>query len=69
MSNDLVVIRAYADECAADAAQAELQNAGIHSLLLAGGTPGTGAGIGLAVHQRDVILAEAVLPTTPSNPA
>jgi hypothetical protein len=75
MSEDLVVIRTYADEFAADAAQAELHAAGIHSLLFseqsaAAGTslPG-GSGIGLAVHQRDVKLAEAVLLTTPSNPA
>ena len=71
---ELVVIRTYADEFAADAAQAELHNAGIHSLLLAGGPPRTSEAevddqIGLAVHRRDVKLAEAVLLITPSNPA
>ena len=77
MSEELVVIRTYVDELAADAAQAELHNAGIHSLLFSDGAPvatpeggtGSGSGIGLAVHRRDVKLAEAVLLTTPSNPA
>ena len=73
MSEDLVVICTYADEFAADAAQVELQNAGIHSLLFAGGPgdiPDAGtAPIGLAVHRRDVKLAEAVLLISPSNPA
>lgn len=71
---ELVVIRTYADEFAADAAQAELHNAGIQSLLLAGGPArasdsGEEGSIGLAVHRRDVKLAEAVLLITPSNPA
>lgn len=71
---ELVVIRTYADGFAADAAQAELHNAGIQSLLLAGGPPRASEAdsdgpIGLAVHRRDVKLAEAVLLITPSNPA
>lgn len=75
MPEELVVIRTYADQFAADAAQAELHNAGIQSLLFAGGPPqeplpeSPAAPIGLAVHRRDVKLAEAVLLITPSNPA
>lgn len=75
MSEELVVIRTYSDEPSADAAQAELLNAGIQSLLFSDGAPPVpsaaeaGAGIGLAVHRRDVKLAEAVLLITPSNPA
>lgn len=75
MSEELVVIRTYADEMAADAAQAELHNAGIHSLLFTDSAPVAApdavpaSGIGLAVHKRDVKLAEAVLLITPSNPA
>lgn len=74
---ELVVIRTYADEMTADAAQAELHNAGIHSLLFSDSAPlaavesggDSASGIGLAVHRRDVKLAEAVLLITPSNPA
>lgn len=75
MPEELVVIRTYTDQFAADAAQAELHNAGIQSLIFAGGPPQgalpepPAAPIGLAVHRRDVKLAEAVLLITPSNPA
>ena len=75
MAEELVVIRTFADEFAADAAQAELQAAGIHSLLFSDDVPtmhpnvAFNRGIGLAVHRRDVKLAEAVLLTAPSNPA
>lgn len=74
MSESLVVIRTFADLVNADEAQVELLAAGIHSLLFtddAGETPRpltTGGEIGLAVHRRDVDIAEAVLATR-SGPA
>lgn len=68
MSETLVVIRTYRDLFDADEAQIELLSAGIYSLIMAedspAAPPGAEHGIGLAVHQRDVQVAEAVLAET-----
>jgi hypothetical protein len=69
MANEVVVIRTFSTELEANIAKAELDNAGIHSLLLAGdgGDPKPqphlqlSHGIGLAVLQRDAETAEAIL--------
>lgn len=67
MSESLVVIRTFPDLTYADEAQVELLAAGIHSLLFTGeaseppASADAGQGIGLAVHRRDVEIAEAVL--------
>lgn len=65
MSESLVVIRTFHDLLDADRAQVDLLSAGIYSLIMAegDGVPPYGAsrGIGLAVHERDVEVAEAVL--------
>jgi hypothetical protein len=70
MANDVVVIRTFSTELEANIAKAELDNAGIHSLLMsAGGGEQTANqphlqlthGIGLGVLQRDAETAEAIL--------
>jgi hypothetical protein len=70
MSNEVVVIRTFSTELEASIAKAELDNAGIHSLLL---TSNSGVdvagnqhlqlshGVGLAVLQRDADTAHAIL--------
>ena len=74
MTNALVVIRTYANLAEADHAQVDLLSAGIYSLLLtdqtAGPGPRTAAGqsIALAVHDRDVHVAEAILIARPYPP-
>lgn len=71
MSESLVVIRTFGDLMDADDAQVELLSAGIHSLLLTDDSVGLDSqsaashGIALAVHRRDVHLAEAVLTPRP----
>jgi hypothetical protein len=72
MSDSLVVIRTFGTLLDADDAQIELLMAGIYSLLYwddsavihPGAAPGQG--IALAVHQRDVELAEAALSARPT---
>lgn len=71
MSESLVVIRTFGNLLDADDAQVELLTAGIHSLLFTDEassldvktTPARG--ISLAVHHRDVDLAEAALTAKP----
>ena len=71
MSETLVVIRTFGNLLDADEAQVELLTAGIYSLLFtdeAGSLDAAsppGHGIALAVHQRDVDLAEAALTAKP----
>lgn len=76
MSNEVVVIRTFGTDLEANLAKAELDNAGIHSLLLTSGEGDGGGthpnlqlshGIGLAVLQRDADKAEAVLSTRPTD--
>lgn len=74
-TESLVVIRTFGDLLHADEAQIDLLTAGIYSLLFADdqveiepSTPTTQE-IALAVHQRDVAIAEAVLTPRPPNPA
>jgi hypothetical protein len=67
MSESLVVIRTFGNLLDADEAQIELLMAGVYSLLYSDDSsvihPSTppGQGIALAVHQRDVELAEVAL--------
>ena len=70
-TDSLVVIRTFGDLLDADEAQIDLLSAGIYSLLLADDqveflpqTP-TSQEIALAVHRRDVAIAEAVLTPRP----
>ena len=71
MSESLVVIRTFGNLLDADDAQVELLTAGIYSLLFTDGAgspgvaPALGLEIALAVHQRDVDLAEAALTARP----
>ncbi|CAN5718700.1 hypothetical protein BH23GEM8_BH23GEM8_11770 [soil metagenome] len=77
MENAVVVIRTFSTELEASVAKAELDKAGIHSLLL---SSDAGAeqmpqphlqlshGIGLAVLARDAETAEAILSVGPSDP-
>lgn len=71
MNESIVVIRTFDELLSADEAQVELLTAGIHSLLLSGEGPTAivaaepRSGIALAVHGRDVELAEAVLAPKP----
>jgi hypothetical protein len=71
MSENLVIIRTFGNLLDADEAQVELLSAGIHSLLFTDESfvlhPNTapGDGIALAVHQRDVGLADAALTPKP----
>ena len=71
MSESLVVIRTFGNLLDADDAQVELLTAGIHSLLFTDEassrevSSSPGDGIALAVHQRDVDLAEAALTAKP----
>jgi hypothetical protein len=76
MSNDVVVIRTFGTELEANIAKAELDNAGIHSILLTSGDAGDVTAhqnlqlshpIGLAVLQRDAETAEAILGTGSSG--
>ena len=72
MSESLVVIRTFGNLLDADEAQVELLSAGIYSLLFTDESaslhPNTAAGhgIALAVHNRDVHLAESVLIPKPN---
>jgi len=70
MENDVVVIRTFGTELEANIAKAELDHAGIQSLLLSAGDGGESKtqphlqlshGIGLAVVVRDAEAAEAIL--------
>ena len=71
MSESLVVIRTFGNLIEADDAQVELLSAGIYSLLFTDETASLhpssppGHGIALAVHNRDVHLAESVLTPKP----
>jgi hypothetical protein len=71
MSENLVIIRTFGNHLDADEAQVELLRAGIHCLLFSDESmtlhPNTapGDGIALAVHQRDVNLADAALTVKP----
>jgi hypothetical protein len=77
MENEVVVIRTFGTELEANMAKAELDNAGIHSLLL---SADAGAermpqphlqlshGVGLAVLERDAEAAEAILSAGRSDP-
>jgi len=71
MSESLVVIRTFGNLLDADYAQVELLTAGIYSLLFTDESitlhPNTrpGDGVALAVHHRDVSLAEAALTVKP----
>lgn len=71
MSESLVIIRTFDEHTTADEAQVELLSAGIYSLLFTEDPSDTtpskphGSGIALAVHQRDVEIAEAVLVARP----
>ena len=74
MSESLVVIRTFDDLVNADEAQVELLAAGIHSLLFTGDADDSARQataayeIGLAVHRRDVQIAEAVLASRSGTP-
>lgn len=67
----LVVIRNFRDLIEADEAQIALMSAGIYALIFTDdSTPlhpdlPAGHGIALAVHRRDVQLAEGALPAQP----
>lgn len=67
MSESLVIIRTFANLLDADDAQVELLTAGVYSLLFTDETAATSRdafpthSIALAVHHRDVGLAEAAL--------
>jgi hypothetical protein len=66
MSDHLVLIRTYRDFLQADEAQAELQAAGIYSLLVANDEPSPAASpfaypVALAVDGRDADIAVRVL--------
>lgn len=70
MSNEVVVIRTFGTELEANLAKAELDNAGLHSLLLSASEEENNGphanlrlshGIGLAVLRRDAETAEAIL--------
>jgi hypothetical protein len=71
MSESLVVIRTFGNLVDADDAQVELLTAGIYSLLFTDEsttlhpTNPPGHGIALAVHERDVDLAESALTAKP----
>lgn len=71
MSESLVIIRTFGNLVEADDAQVELLTAGIHSLVFTDASmtlhPNLlpGDGIALAVHNRDVSLAEAALTIKP----
>ena len=71
MSESLVIIRTFGNLVEADDAQVELLTAGIHSLLFTDESmilhPNLlpGDGVALAVHHRDVSLAEAALTIKP----
>lgn len=80
MSESLVIIRTFGELLQADEAQINLLSAGIYSLIFTDENASLrpdlppGHGIALAVHGRDVSIAEAVLdpaadPTLYSNPA
>lgn len=70
-SESLVVIRNFGDLMDADEAQVDLLSAGIYSLLYSDehstlqASAAAGQGIALAVHSRDVEIAEAVLTVSP----
>lgn len=62
----MVLLRTFSTEQEAESAQDELRASGIQSLLFsedASATVGRGSprGVHLAVHQRDQVIAEAVL--------
>ena len=67
MSESLVIIRTFGNLLEADDAQVELLTAGIHSLLFSDDSRSVhpnalpGDAVALAVHHRDVTLAEAAL--------
>ena len=67
----LVVIRTFGDLMDADEAQVDLLSAGIYSLLYTDDSAAihpaepAGQGIALAVHSRDVEIAESVLTVSP----
>ena len=71
MSESLVIIRTFGNLLDADDAQVELLTAGIYSLLFSDDSmslhPNSrpGDGVALAVHHRDVTLAEAALTVKP----
>jgi hypothetical protein len=71
MSESLVIIRTFGNLLDADYAQVELLTAGIHSLLFTDDSmtlhpnASPGDGVALAVHHRDVTLAEAALTVKP----
>lgn len=71
MSEGLVIIRTFGNLVDADDAQVELLTAGIHSLLFSDDSmslhPNSppGDAVALAVHNRDVTLAEAALTIKP----
>ena len=70
-AESLVVIRTFCDLVEADEAQIALMTAGIYALVFsdesAAPLPGSPAGhaIALAVHRRDVELAESAVPAQP----
>ena len=71
MSESLVIIRTFGNMLDADEAQVELLTAGIYSLLFSDDSMSLhpnalpGDGVALAVHHRDVTLAEAALTVKP----
>jgi hypothetical protein len=71
MSESLVIIRTFGNLLDADEAQVELLTAGIYSLLFSDDSMSLhpnalpGDGVALAVHHRDVTLAEAALTLKP----
>jgi hypothetical protein len=77
MANEVVVIRTFSTELEASVAKAELDRAGIHSLLLASEAGSErmpkphlqlSHGIGLAVLERDAETAETILSLGRSEP-
>lgn len=69
--DSLVVIRTFRDLIEADEAQVALMSAGLYALIFTDDSISLhpdlppGHGIALAVHRRDVVLAENALATQP----
>lgn len=70
-TESLVVIRTFGDLIQADEAQVALMTAGIYALIFTDDSVSlhpdlpVGHGVALAVHQRDVMLAESALTVPP----
>lgn len=73
-SESLVIIRTFPDLASADEAQVTLMAAGVYALVVADDAvqitarPGQGRRVALAVHRRDVGLAENALAPRVATP-